>query len=451
MNDMAGRGDHDHNKWHAFAKKMAVKRDMNKKRKSLKDFRRDRTSVENDFITVQRLSASVAGKAQKFCRVGPREFVPYKKTDLTIEGIKEACNEHFKTKFGTGFFSDVLAGEQGPSCNSISQIPNPNLIHIRFLPVRSYPIDYNCAGVQSDKNYDDSLHHKNKRAKQSVATAYELYLSSEPLHKPTLVHSHLAIKNEIPKSISISQMLQLGKNISKEETTVNLFTFDIHVQSWSSKEVVKLSVDEQPFAEGGFCKAYKAVASCGKFKGQWVIKKYKTDTLECIKQLGQTPELQAKRCVQMNCLAQHFAAMFERSVQENELNSFGSTFKYNEVFMCELPSKEFATIEKYIHGNFEKHINNTGTVTGNQAIISQKASAFVHFSCEKSQRRLMVVDIQGCNYQLMDPEIATTTLKEDDEYLFCAGNLASFAIENFTRNHKCNEFCKGLNLPELES
>ena len=63
----------------------------------------------------------------------------------------------------------------------------------------------------------------------------------------------------------------------------------------------------------------------------------------------------------------------------------------------------------------------------------------------------MVVDIQGCNYQLMDPEIATTTLKEDDEYLFCAGNLASFAIENFTRNHKCNGFCKGLNLPELES
>ena len=112
------------------------------------------------------------------------------------------------------------------------------------------------------------------------------------------------------------------------------------MQSWSSKEVVKLSVDEQPFAEGGFHKAYKAVASCGKFKGQWVIKKYKTDTLEYIKQLGQTPELQAKRCVQMNCLAQHFAAMFECSVQENELNNFGSTFKYNEAIMCELPSKE---------------------------------------------------------------------------------------------------------------
>ena len=138
----------------------------------------------------------------------------------------------------------------------------------------------------------------------------------------------------------------------------------------------------------------------------------------------------------MNCLAQHFAAMFEQSVQENELHNFGRTFKYNDVFMCELPSKEFATIEKYRHGNFEKHINNTGTSTGSETIISQKASAFVHFSYEQSERKLMVVYIQGCNYQLMDPEIATTTLKEDNEYLFCAGNLASFAIENFTTNHK---------------
>ena len=114
---MAGRGDGDENKWHAFAKKMAVKRDINKKRKSLKDSRRDRASVENDFIMVQRLSGSVSGKAQKFCCLGPREFVPYSRSDLTIEGIKEACNQHFRTKTGTGFFSYVLAGEQGPPCN----------------------------------------------------------------------------------------------------------------------------------------------------------------------------------------------------------------------------------------------------------------------------------------------------------------------------------------------
>ena len=62
----------------------------------------------------------------------------------------------------------------------------------------------------------------------------------------------------------------------------------------------------------------------------------------------------------------------------------------------------------------------------------------------------MVVDIQGCDHLLMDPEVATTKLQEDDEYLFCAGNLASYAIDTLASSHKCNEFCKGLKLPEHE-
>ncbi len=152
----------------------------------------------------------------------------------------------------------------------------------------------------------------------------------------------------------------------------------------------------------------------------------------------------------MNCLAQHFAAKFEQSAAENKLKNFGCPFKYIDVYLCQLPSKEYATIEKFIDGTFEKHINNTGAITSTQTLISRKSSAFVHFSYEKSQRKLMVVDIQGCDHLLMDPEVATTKLQEDDEYLFCAGNLASYAIDTFASSHKCNEFCKGLKLPELD-
>ncbi len=123
----------DQNKWKNFAKKIAAKRDINKKRNSTTDRRKDEGAVTNDAITVQRLSASVSGKAQKFSRVGPREFVPYGKADLTFDEIKRTCNEHFKKKIGSGYYWDILAGEQGPSCNSISQIPNLKLIHIRFL------------------------------------------------------------------------------------------------------------------------------------------------------------------------------------------------------------------------------------------------------------------------------------------------------------------------------
>ena len=450
MDKMAEKGDG--NKWKNFAKKMAAKRDINKRRNGTTDSKnKNGIAVTNDAITVQRLSASVSGKAQKFCRVGPREFVPYGQSDLTLDGIKGACDEHFRRKIGPGFRCDVLAGEQGPSCNSISQIPNLKLIHVRFLRQSNPTERYIADDVESDASDEESLHQKFKRPKKSI-TAPKLSLSSDELNKPAFVHhNHPPMRNaQIPKSISISEMLKLGKVISKEMTTIDLFKFDFETQTWSTHpQVVHMSVDEEPFAEGGFRKAFKAVGSYEGFQGQWVIKKYKAETLTSIEELGQTPELQAKRCVQMNCLAQHFAAKFEQNVRENKLDDFGKTFKYNDVYLCRLPSQEYVTIEKFIYGTFEKHINNTGAITSTETVIARKASAFVHFSYEKSQWKLMVVDIQGCDYILMDPEIATAKRQEDDQYLFCAGNLGSYAIQTFTNSHECNEFCKGLQLPHI--
>ena len=39
-------------------------------------------------LTVQCLSSDVSGKAQKYARIGPREFVPFTEDELTIEIIK---------------------------------------------------------------------------------------------------------------------------------------------------------------------------------------------------------------------------------------------------------------------------------------------------------------------------------------------------------------------------
>jgi hypothetical protein len=73
-------------------------------------------------LTIQRLSAEAVGKAQKFTRIGPREFVALNddddsdSEDLTIEIIKRACETHFLPQIGKNVVCDVLAGEQGPSC-----------------------------------------------------------------------------------------------------------------------------------------------------------------------------------------------------------------------------------------------------------------------------------------------------------------------------------------------
>ena len=86
-------------------------------------------------LTVQRLSAEVSGKAQKFSRIGAREFVPFTDyEDITLENIKHACEKHFSPTVGKSAVCNVLAGQQGPSCSTSEQISDLKLIHIRTRP-----------------------------------------------------------------------------------------------------------------------------------------------------------------------------------------------------------------------------------------------------------------------------------------------------------------------------
>ncbi len=79
---------------------------------------------------------------------------------------------------------------------------------------------------------------------------------------------------EVPKSISISQMMNLGKVLSRDITMIEVFDFDFDAQMWSSvPRAVEMSIEDNKFAEGGFREAYKAVGTSPGFKGKWVIKK----------------------------------------------------------------------------------------------------------------------------------------------------------------------------------
>ena len=454
--------DNHADKWKNFAKKVAAKRDINRKRKSAVEEKKA-CAISNDAIVVQRLSSSVSGKAQKFSRIGAREFVPYGRTDLTIDDIKGACESHFKMILGSGFKCDILAGEQGPSCTTVSQIPNLKLIHVRFLKSANAALNDDAySAIDNGSDDDEPLRSTKQRFIKSDAVGSAAALDDDMFDQPkTSAESNFkkpkpgsdsgTSRQEVPKSISISQMMNLGKVLSKDMTMIEVFNFDFDAQMWSSvPQTIEMSMEPHKFAEGGFRDAYKAVGTSPGFKGKWVVKIYKQSTLECIKQLGQTPEMQAKKCVQTNSLAQHFVNLFHHSASKVTNPIFGSTFQYNDVFLCKLPSQEYATMERFVEGTFEKYINNNGIIIDSKnSDMNLKAAAFVHFTFEKSHRKLMVVDIQGCGYKLLDPEIATTTLQENDEYLFCAGNLSILAINNFSEEHKCNKFCEGLDLKPL--
>ena len=105
-----------------------------------------------------------------------------------------------------------------------------------------------------------------------------------------------------------------------------------------------------------------------------------------------------------------------------------------------------------MEGKFDKYINNDGKLCyGGHKIISEKAECLAHYSYEKSNHELMLLDIQGCGYGLFDPEIASAKLvdDEDNEILFTAGNLSKEAISTFFKEHVCNYYCDQLGLHSL--
>ena len=89
--------------------------------------------LKGNEVTVQRLSSEVSGKAQKYARIGLREFVPFTEDELTIKNIKRCCERHFAVQLGTSVVCDILAGERGPSSKTLEQIPDMKVIYVRFV------------------------------------------------------------------------------------------------------------------------------------------------------------------------------------------------------------------------------------------------------------------------------------------------------------------------------
>ena len=61
-------------------------------------------------LTVQLLSSKVSGKAQKYARIGPREFMPFTEDELTIENIKDDFQSVLRS-LRTVMFMNIINGE----------------------------------------------------------------------------------------------------------------------------------------------------------------------------------------------------------------------------------------------------------------------------------------------------------------------------------------------------
>ncbi len=274
-----------------------------------------------------------------------------------------------------------------------------------------------------------------------------------------------ATTSQYPASISIGELLHAGKlvaPISKKPASLVLEHFDAKNQEWSEVKTLNVSVYTNKFASGGFRDAFKCVETGPTVeKKYWVLKLYNDKARNTIiNQLSMTMDDHARNQVQMHEVAKHIAKKMSKKAPQQ----FGNSFYYNKAYYTKFEGHH-ATIEEFINGDFVKYIDNNGhcvlppdSSTQDNKAMYAKAETLVHYSYALSEGKMMLIDIQGCGYALCDPEIATESLRTDDneddthssEILFCCGNLSTMAIQGFLNEHACNKYCKMLALSEYK-
>ncbi|KAJ7371602.1 hypothetical protein OS493_024278 [Desmophyllum pertusum] len=268
--------------------------------------------LQKEVIVIQRLSAEVSGKAQKYSRIGLCEFVPYEYDEIALSNIMSACNRHFASIVGEHMICDVLAGEQGPSCNSLEQIPDLKVVHVRFIEAN----DRDVASVVGNRM------EREEQPKRPFRRAIVQSLPATKAQSPS---------KAFPKSLSVLEMMKLGKVINDKSTeSIELFTFDLTDMAWSSQtSTVEFSIVKEPFGKGGFREAFKATSKTPGFQHQqWVVKKYLKSAVDIIEETKQTIEQHTKKVVQMHMLAKNFMLKLEQDLKQNYMGKPSVTREY---------------------------------------------------------------------------------------------------------------------------
>ena len=258
-------------------------------------------------------------------------------------------------------------------------------------------------------------------------------------------------ETQFPASVSIDTLLSAGKLVRPtftKKAVLNFERFEIQTGTWKSVMSVECKLESVKFSSGAFRDAFHATTLHG---DKWVLKTYNQKAKNTISEtMKSTVENHCRKQVQMHAVARHLAKKFER----NAPTKFGECFKYNRCYYTMFDG-EHATVEEFVPGSFAKYVNNNGNcvpvpedATQDLKDLFLKAQTLVHYSYVVTDHKLMLLDIQGSEFTLYDPEIATEEImdKEHHEIYFCCGNCSSLAIAAFLSDHLCNEYCDMMDL-----
>lgn len=264
--------------------------------------------------------------------------------------------------------------------------------------------------------------------------------------------------------------------------------YDEDTTTWTCRDLL-VRIAEEPFAEGAMRLAFKMLLKDGDVELEYVAKKFGPVTERDIiavkpEQAGSSADMILERSAILHNVQRQknptFLVMFAERVLRPDCTMTGLEFRrwYKRLFFyqgdiemqgfCQTYAKAFNqrrppkrvvfldaflivchdepdqpiyACEPMIQGDFEKYNNNAGEVK-DRAHERNTPQAFSHFTYLHSNKRNIIVDIQGVGDTYTDPQVHSL-----DRH-FGLGNLKQEGIDAFFKSHRCNNICKGLGLVE---
>ncbi|CAB4019671.1 Hypothetical predicted protein [Paramuricea clavata] len=216
-------------------------------------------------LTVQHLSANVEGKCQKYSRIRPLTLVPCE---------KELTNTIWKiSKLRVRYTSKRNWNVMCLLENMVLPLPSQDKSRTgKFCMCASWKF--------SNTPQTKSLEHKQQANSQDPKASQQ----PETPPRSSFQHPHsrqttsvsVRPSPSVVRSVSLSQMLKLGKVIVPDidVVTLRLEEFCISRMEWLEPFEVSLLLERKPLANGAFHEAFLAKSIAGVPKGKYVLKKY---------------------------------------------------------------------------------------------------------------------------------------------------------------------------------